>query len=64
MIDQNTAREIMNSRLGKNLVIVDEFERETAWCFGLGVVNDDGKVMPLLGDSIIRISKEDGEMMD
>lgn len=64
MIDQNTAREIMNSRLGKNLVIVDEFENKTAWCFGLGVVNDDGKVMPLLGDSIIRISKEDGEMMD
>ena len=64
MIDQNTAREIMNSRLGKNLVIVDEFEGETAWCFGLGVVNDDGKVMPLLGDSIIKISKENGEMMD
>ncbi len=64
MIDQNTAREIMNSRLGKNLVIVDEFESETVWCFGLGVVNDDGKVMPLLGDSIIKISKEDGEMMD
>ncbi len=64
MIDQNTAREIMNSRLGKNPVIVDEFESETVWCFELGVVNDDGKVMPLLGDSIIRISKEEGEMMD
>ena len=62
MIDQKTARKIMNSQLGKNLVIVDEFESETAWCFGLGVVNDDGKVMPLLGDSIIRLSKEDGEM--
>ena len=62
MIDQKTARELMNSRLGKNLVIVDEFENDHQWCFGLGLVNDSGKIMPLLGDSTIRISKETGEM--
>ena len=64
MIDQKTAREIHEKKLGKNVVIVDEFENPHAWCFELGAVNDEGIVVPLLGDSIIRISKDDGEMMD
>ena len=64
MVDQKTAREILEKRLGKNVVIVDEFENPYAWCFGLGAVSDDGTVMPILGDSTIWISKENGEMMD
>ncbi len=64
MIDQETAREIVRNKLGKNLEIFDEFESPYAWCFGLGVVDKDGRIMPLLGDSTVRISKEDGEMMD
>ena len=51
-------------RLLRNVVIVDEFENPHDWCFELGAVNDEGAVVPLLGDSIIKISKEDGEMMD
>lgn len=64
MIDQVAARKIAQDKLGKNLVIVDEFEGPNTWCFELGVVNDDGEVMPILGNSTIRISKEDGEMVD
>ncbi len=62
MIDQDKARELLKSRLGRNLVIVDEFESETAWCFGLGFINENDEIVPLMGDSIIRISKETGEM--
>ena len=64
MIDQKTAREILKNKLGKNVVIVDEFESSHAWCFGLGAVKENDIVMPILGDSTVRISKETGEMID
>ena len=62
MIDKECARKILQEKLADNLVIVDSFESPNAWCFGLGLINDDGKIMPLIGDSTIRISKETGEM--
>lgn len=64
MIDKESARKILQEKLAENLVIVDSFESPDAWCFGLGLINDDGKIMQLMGDSTIRISKEDGKMID
>ncbi len=62
MIDQKSARKKLEEKLAKNLVILDEFENQSQWCFGLGFVNEKDEIMPLMGDSIIRISKETGEM--
>lgn len=62
MIDKEQARAYLQKKMADNLVIVDSFESPDAWCFGLGLINDDGEVMPLMGDSTIRISKETGEM--
>ena len=62
MIDKERARAILQEKMAENLVIVDSYESPDAWCFGLGLINEDGKVMPLMGDSTIRISKETGEM--
>lgn len=52
----------MQEKLADNLVIVDSYESPDAWCFGLGLINGDGKILSLMGDSTIRISKETGEM--
>ncbi|MBE5838087.1 hypothetical protein [Butyrivibrio sp.] len=62
MIDKERARAILQEKMAENLVIVDSYESPDAWCFGLGLINDDGKIMSLMGDSTIRISKETGEM--
>ncbi len=62
MIDKEDARKILQDKLADNLVIVDSYESLDAWCFGRGLINDDGKIMPLMGNSTIRISKETGEM--
>ena len=62
MIDQEKAKEILQQKLAANLTIVDAFESPEAWCFGLGLLSDDGSIMPLMGDSIIRVSKKDGEI--
>ena len=62
MIDQKQAREILKGKLADNLVIVNSFEDPEYWCFGLGLVREDGDIMPLMGNSTIRISKETGEM--
>lgn len=62
MIDQKQAREILKEKLADNLVIVNAFEDSECWCFGLGLVREDGDIMPLMGNSTIKISKETGEM--
>ncbi len=62
MIDQKSARKKLEEKLAKNLVILDEYENPNQWCFGLGLLNDNDEIVPLMGDSIIRISKETGEM--
>ena len=62
MVDKEHAAEILKGKLADNLVIVDSYETPDAWCFGLGLINDDGKIIPLMGDSTIRINKETGEM--
>ncbi len=62
MVNQDAARAALKEKLAKNLVIMDEFENPTQWCFGLGFVNENDEIVPLMGDSIIRISKETGEM--
>ncbi len=62
MIDKEKARTLLQEKLAKNLVILDEYENPNQWCFGLGLVNDNDEIVPLMGDSIIRISKETGEM--
>ena len=62
MIDQERAREIVQEKLADNLAILDSFENKTQWCFGLGLVKEDGRIMPLLGDSMIRVNKETGEI--
>ena len=63
MIDKESAKKLLQEKMADNLIIVDSYESPDAWCFGLGLINDDGKIMPLMGDSTIRISKEDGEML-
>lgn len=62
MVSKEQARNILQERLADNLVIVDSYESPDAWCFGLGLINDRGKIMPLMGDATIRISKETGYM--
>ncbi len=62
MVTQDAARTALREKLAENLVILDEFENQSQWCFGLGFVNEKDEIMPLMGDSIIRISKETGEM--
>ena len=62
MVDKERAAEILRGKLANNLGIVDSYETPDAWCFGLGLINDDGKIIPLMGDSTIRINKETGEM--
>jgi len=62
MVDKERAAEILKEKLADNLVIVDSYETPDAWCFGLGLVNDDGRIMHLMGDTTIRINKETGEM--
>ena len=61
MVDKERAAGILKEKLADNLVIVDSYEAPDAWCFGLGLVSDD-MIMPLMGDSTIRINKETGEM--
>ena len=62
MVYHSTARAYLQKKMANNLVIVDSFESPDAWCFGLGLINDRGKIMPLMGDATIRISKETGDM--
>lgn len=62
MIEKERAAEILKEKLADNLVIVDSYEAPDAWCFGLGLVNDNGRKMQLMGDTTIRINKETGEM--
>lgn len=62
MVSKEQARNILQERLAENLVIVDSYESPDAWRFGLGLINDRGKIMPLMGDATIRISKETGDM--
>lgn len=62
MVTQDVARATLKEKLASNLVILDEFENPNQWCFGLGFINDKDEIMPLMGDSIIRISKETGEI--
>ena len=62
MIDQKQAREILKQKLADNLIIINSFEDPEYWCFGLGLVREDGDIMLLMGDSTIRISKKTGEM--
>ena len=62
MVTQDAARAALKEKLAKNLVIVDEYENTYQWCFRLGFVNDNDEIMPLMGNSVIRISKETGEM--
>lgn len=62
MVTQDVARATLKEKLASNLVILDEFESSSQWCFGLGFINDNDEIIPLMGDSIIRISKETGEM--
>ena len=62
MVSKEQARNILQERLADNLVIVDSYESPDAWCFGLGLINDRGKIMPLMGDATIRTSKETGDM--
>lgn len=61
MVDKECAAEILKEKLADNLVIVDSYETPDTWCFGLGLVSD-GRIMPLMGDSTIKIIKETGEM--
>ncbi len=61
MVTQDTARMALRERLAKNLVILDEFENHNQWCFELGFVNDKDEIVPLMGDNVIRVSKETGE---
>ncbi|ADL36429.1 hypothetical protein bpr_IV064 (plasmid) [Butyrivibrio proteoclasticus B316] len=62
MVDQEQARKILQERLADNLVIVTEFENPKEWCFDLGLITESGTIMPLMGDTTIRISKETGEV--
>lgn len=61
MIDQETARAMLKKRMAENLVIISEYENAYEWCFGLGLKDGDGDIIPLMGDSTIRVSKETGE---
>ena len=62
MIDKEQAKEYLQQRLADNLIIVDSYESPDAWCFGLAVINDKDELIPLMGDNIIKISKETGEL--
>ena len=62
MVSKKEAQEYLMGKLANNLIIVDSYESPDAWCFGLGLVNEDGEIMSLMGDSTIRISKKTGEM--
>ena len=62
MVDKKRAAEILRGKMADNLVIVDSYETPDSWCFGLGLKNDDGTIMSLMGDSTIHVSKETGEI--
>ncbi len=62
VIDRQRAEQILREKLADNLVIVASFEDADAWCFDLGLVTDNGDIRPLMGNSVIRISKETGEI--
>lgn len=62
MITKEHAQEILQEKISDNLVIVDSFENPNYWCFGLGFITDYGEIIPLVGNSTIKINKETGEM--
>ncbi len=62
MISKDEAERMLKKKLADNLVIVDSFESPDAWCFGLGLISDGREIIPLMGDSTIRVSKETGEI--
>ena len=63
MITKEHAQMIVQEKISDNLVIVDSFENSTEWCFGLALITDYGEIIPLVGNSTIRIDKKTGEIV-
>ena len=61
-VDKQSAEKILKEKMADNLVIVESFEAPDAWCFGLGLIDESGDVVPLMGNNIIRVNKETGEI--
>lgn len=62
-VDKQRAEEILKEQMADNLVIVESYEAPDAWCFGLGLIDESGEVVALMGNNIIRVSKETGEII-
>ncbi len=62
MVSLEEATKTVESRLAKNLTILGSWETDEDWVFGLGFVDEEGEVKPIVGDSTARINKETGEM--
>ena len=60
MIDQKKAEEILRGKLAKNLMIMGADEDEECWIFYLGLRKDNGELLPLVGESFIKVRKTDG----
>ena len=62
MIDQEQARKILMETIADNLAVVYEYDTPGEWCFDLGQKKDNGIIVPLLGETTVRVNKETGEI--
>ena len=60
MIDQKQATKILEEHLADNLMITCAYENEAYWIFDLGLKDEEGQLVTILGANSIRVSKEDG----
>ena len=63
LIDKHQAEQILRGKLADNLAIIGAYESPDSWCFELGLISESGDIVPLMGDSTIRVSKENGEIL-
>ena len=59
MIDQEQATKILEEHLADNLMITCAYENEEYWIFDLGLKDEEGKLLSILGSNSVKIRKED-----
>ncbi len=57
------AEDILLQKMARNLVTSTCWEDETDYIFEIALKDEDGNIVPLVGDNLVRINKETGEMV-
>ncbi len=59
MIDEEQATKILEEHLADNLMITCVYENDEYWIFDLGLKDENGKLLSIIGSNSVKVSKND-----